>query len=77
MQVVNKLLQVDSEQDAAILCGPLAGMLSTILFTLVGTILLMADASTRLNNVVGTGQLNLISFMFCIVNNLEKFCFNK
>ena len=77
LQVVNKLLQVGSEQDAAILCGPLAAMLSTILFTLVRTILLMADESTRLNNVVGTGQFNLISFMFCIVNNLENYCFNK
>jgi hypothetical protein len=75
MQVVNKLLQVGSEQDAAILCGPLSAMLSTILFTLVRTILLTADESTRLNNVVGTGQL--ISFMFCIVNNLENYCFNK
>jgi hypothetical protein len=47
MQVVNKLLQVGSEQDAAILCGPLAAMLSTILFTLVRTILLTADERTR------------------------------
>ena len=43
MQVVNKLLQVGSEQDAAILCGPLAAMLSTILFTLVRTMLLTPD----------------------------------
>jgi hypothetical protein len=47
MQVVNKLLQLGSEQDAAILCGPLAAMLSTILFTLVRTMLLTPDERTR------------------------------
>jgi hypothetical protein len=75
LQVVNKLLQVGSEQDAAILCGPLAAMLSTILFTLVRTILLTADERTTLNNIVGTTEINLISMMFYIVNNCEQSCF--
>jgi hypothetical protein len=75
MQVVNKLLQLGSEQDAAILCGPLAAMLSTILFTLVRTMLLTPDERTTLNNVVGTTEINLISMMFYIVNNCERSCF--
>ena len=61
MQVVNKLLQVGSEQDAAILCGRLAAMLSTILFTLVRTMLLTPDERTRLNNIVLTTFIKHVS----------------
>ena len=30
-----------------------------------------------LNNIVGTAQINLISFQFYIVNNSEHYCFNN